>query len=374
MIDFIRVVPENQLVKQRVLERIAHFIDGGDYIDGEPVREFERQFAHYVGCRYAVGVNSGTDALILAMKALGIGSGDEVITVSLTFPATIMAILQCGAVPVLIDVNEHLTMDPDRIEACITPRTKAIMPVHYTGKLADMRAICRIARQYGLFVVEDAAQAAGAHLEGRPAGSWGDVGCFSFFPTKNLSTIGDGGMVVCNRKRLADRVRLLRNFGRSDRETFKIPGINSRLDTIHAIVLMEKLRFADDWNRKRIAIADRYRAALQNVLAMPVTRPDEREVFHFFIGRLRQGRNGTVIRKALEQGVDLRVHYVRPVHRQPFWKRGEGRVSDLRMTEKLARIMLTLPCYPSLTEREQQRVIDFLQKGEWRNESSRGKV
>lgn len=362
MLDFIRVAPENHRIKAAVLDKLSSFIDSGDYIQGQAVRDFEAQFAKAAGVKYAIGVNSGTDALFLSLKALEIGPGDEVITVALTFPATVMAILNCGAIPVLVDIDDTLNIDPDAIKAHITPRTRAIMPVHWTGKMADMKRIMAIAERHQLAVIEDAAQAFGAFRDHRAAGSWGQLGCFSFFPTKNLSTMGDGGMITTNDAALNAKIRLLQDFGRVDREHFGICGYNSRLDTLHALILLEKMNYIDEWNQKRIQLAERYTQSLSERYGTPQTEADEQQVYHLYICKNHIHQNIELVALAREAGIDFRIHYREPIHLQDFIKDQPVRVTPLPKTDALTRHILTLPCFPDLRPEEQEKIIDFLMK------------
>jgi UDP-2-acetamido-2-deoxy-ribo-hexuluronate aminotransferase len=361
--DYLRIIPENLEVKAEIMAQISDFIDSGEYISGKAVKEFEQAFAEYCKVKYAIGVNSGTDALFLSLKALGIGQGDEVITTSLTFPATLMAILNSGATPVMIDINDTLNMDPEQIEPNITEKTRAVMPVHYTGKMTDMKKISQIAKKNNLFMIEDSAQACGAFINNKPAGSWGDTGCFSFFPTKNLSTLGDGGIITTNNKTLWKKLNLLKNFGRTDRETFKIAGFNTRLDTIHAIILKEKLKHVDRWNNKRIEIARYYQKHLSGIMRFARTSEHEKEVYHFCIGCLKKGNNFDLLTHAEKNGIDLRIHYQRLVHQQPFIKDKKHRIGSLKFSKKAAGNMVSLPCFPSLRKEEQDKIIQVVKAG-----------
>ena len=339
---------------------IGRVLHGGHYILGEEVTAFEAEFASAVGCRFGVGVGSGTEALCLALRACGIGPGHEVITTSHTAVATVAAIDQCGATPVLVDIErDYYTLDATQVETAITARTKAIMPVHLYGQPADLRRICAIARQAGLFVIEDCAQAHGARLEDRPVGSWGDVACFSFYPTKNLGAIGDGGLVTTSDQRIAERVQLLRQYGWRTRYVSDEPGGNSRLDELQAAVLRVKLRHLEADNLRRAAFARQYDLGLASpAVGLPVRRPGAHHVFHLYVVR-------SPVRDALraflaENGVGTAVHYPVPIHLQPAYCGRLGREGTFPQTEQAAREILSLPMYPQLTEAQVATVCDTI--------------
>jgi dTDP-4-amino-4,6-dideoxygalactose transaminase len=335
---------------QAVLER-------GWYIRGDEGRAFEAEFAAYHGSAGAVGVASGTDALHLALVACGIGAGDEVITVSHTAVATVAAIEQAGASPVLADIDpDFYTLAPAAFEAAITPRTKAVIPVHLYGQPADLAPIVRIAHEHGVRVIEDCAQAHGARYRGRPVGTWGDLACFSFYPTKNLGALGDGGLVLTADPAMTERVRLLSEYGWAERFVSHVTGWNSRLDELQAAVLRVKLRHLDADNTARACLADAYDVALRaEHLGAPKRRPDATHVFHLYVVR-------SADRDALQgflraRGVAALVHYPVPVHLQPAY-RGRLRGSDhLPETEQAAREVLSLPIYPELAREDLDAVV-----------------
>ncbi len=333
--------------------RVAH---SGSYILGAEVTAFEQEFAHYCGTDYAVGVASGYDSLILALRALGIGAGDEVITVSHTFISTVLAILAVGAVPILVDVDpKTLLMDCLQIKKKITSKTKAILPVHLYGNVVDMDSVMAIARTHHLFIVEDACQSHGSLYKGKHAGSIGDIGCFSFYPSKNLGAIGDGGVLVTNSSRVATRVKILRNVGQQKKYLHVIRGYNSRLDALQAAILRVKLRHLDEWNKQRRMIAATYRAAFAHLPVRCVEVPKNVQPnYHQFVIELP--RRERLARYLAERGIDTGIHYPIPIHLQPCMKSLGLRRGDLPATEACAAHILSLPMFPQLTPHEIKRV------------------
>ena len=344
--------------QEEIDQALKRTLDKGWFILGEEVRAFEREFAAYIGVDHGIGVGSGTEALHLALAACGIKQGDEVITVSHTAVATVAAVEMTGASPVLVDIEpQFYSLDPARLEQAITSRTRAIVPVHLYGQPADLGAILKIARRHRLRVVEDCAQAHGALYDGRRAGSWGDIGCFSFYPTKNLGALGDGGMVVTKDLELAEKVRLLREYGWAERYVSSIPGWNSRLDELQAAVLRVKLRHLDSDNETRARHAARYNDALRTPAAVtPLVRPLARHVYHLYV--IRCPRRDELQAFLKQKGIGALVHYPVPVHLQPAY-RGRLKGSDsLPESERAAREVLSLPMYPELSAAELQAVID----------------
>jgi dTDP-4-amino-4,6-dideoxygalactose transaminase len=352
--------------KQEIDAAVLRVLEKGWYILGQEVEAFESEFASYSNAKYAIGVGSGSEALHLALRACDIGPGDEVITVAHTAVATVAAIEWCGASPVLVDIEpDYFTIDPGKIKVLIGPRTKAIIPVHLYGQSAALDAVMDVARRCGLRVIEDCAQAHGARYCDKPLGSWGDLGCFSFYPTKNLGAMGDGGAVVTSDRELAEKVRLLREYGWSDRYVSRIAGWNSRLDEIHAALLRVKLRYLDAGNAARSRFASLYCEGLAGTpVAAPRRRPNATHVYHQYVVRSPE-------RDALQaflktQGVGALVHYPAPIHLQPAY---EGRLrgrDDLQQTERAAREVLSLPIYPELSEPEQDHVIQSIKAYPWR--------
>jgi len=339
-------------IKAELDEAAARVLAGGWYILGPEVRAFEAEFAAFCGVGHAIGVGNGTEALYLALVALGVGAGDEVISVANAADYEPLTILQAGARPVFVDVDERTyTIEPELLEAAITPRTKAIMPVHLYGRMADMAAIMAVAERHGLPVIEDCAQAHGAQLAGRVAGSIGVCGCFSFYPSKNLGALGDGGMITTNDAELAAKLRRLRMYGWEKRyHTVDPGGINSRLDEIQAALLRVKLRHLADWNNARRRIAQRYNQLLADTdLLLPDLPSDESHVFHLYVVQTEQRDS---LQAALQQrGVETAIHYPLPAHLQPVYQ-GLAEPGSLPITERLAGTVLSLPIYPELTDAE----------------------
>jgi dTDP-4-amino-4,6-dideoxygalactose transaminase len=335
---------------------IARVMESGWYILGQEVSTFEQEFATYIGVGFGVGVGSGTEALHLALRACGIKSGDEVITVSHTAVATIAAIELCGARPVLIDIDPcAFTMDPNQIARAITSRTKAIVPVHLYGYVADMPTIRSIADQHGLRVIEDCAQSHGAAYGKRKSGAWGDMAAFSFYPTKNLGAFGDGGMVVTNDPDLAERVRLLREYGWRRRYVSEIRGLNSRLDELQAAILRVKLKYLDQWNEERRRKARIYSRMLENTeVSCPVEKEPGRHVYHLYVIRTKK-RDG-LHAFLQEKGIGTLIHYPVPIHLQKAYKDLGYRKGDLPLTELCSRKILSLPFFPEMTESEIEEV------------------
>jgi len=346
--------------KEEILEAIERVLEGGNYILGPEVEKFEKSFAAYCGADYAVGVSSGTDALILALRALDIGPGDEVITVSHTALATVAAIIASGATPVLVDIDPSCyTMDPECFQRAITSRTKAVIPVHLYGQPSDMDAITKIAREHGLFVIEDCAQAAGAIYKGMRVGSIGDAGCFSFYPTKNLGAIGDGGMVVSKNAGLAQRIRRLRQYGWDEKRTTDEPGLNSRLDEIQAAILNVKLKSLDEDNARRRGIAQLYNEGLAGLpIALPNEHPDTTHVYHLYVIACKE--RDQLQKRLADSGVLAGVHYPVPGHRHGGYV-GKATVSPkgLPITEELGATIVSLPIYPELSRCNVNEIISL---------------
>ena len=330
-------------------------LDGGRYVLGPETAAFEMEFAAWVGVGHAVGVANGTDALHLALRALGVGHGDEVITVSHTAVATAAAITLAGAVPVLCDIEaDTLTLDPALIERLITARTRAIIAVHLYGQAAGMDTILEIAKRRGVPVIEDCAQAHGARYQGRRVGTLGALACFSFYPTKNLGAIGDGGAVVTGDEALGAKLRLLREYGWAERYVSHSEGWNSRLDELQAAILRVKLRYLDADNASRRRIAARYGAELADTgLVLPVTREGSEHVYHLYV--VRSDRRDALNAHLQARGIAAGIHYPVPIHLQPAY-RSTPPVS-LPVTERAAREVLSLPIYPELSDTEVSTVV-----------------
>ncbi len=356
-VPFIDLKRGYQALQPDIDQGIQSVLSSGYFILGEQVKALENAFAAYCDVQYAVGVASGTDALHLALRACGIGHKDEVITVANTCVPTITAITQTGATPVLVDTHpDTFTIDPNRIEQAITPLTRAILPVHLYGRCADMAPILDIAQYYGLRVIEDCAQAHGATYWGDKAGSLGDAGCFSFYPTKNLGAFGDGGMVVTNDPKIAEQVRLLRSYGETSRYQHQIKGFNSRLDEIQAAVLLAKLPYLDRANARRGEIAAAYHQGLQETgIRCPENGSDYGHIHHLYVVRVA---NRDHFRAFLqERGIATLVHYPTPIHLQPAYKEFASMMPQLPETEQASQEIVSLPIFPEMNESEVNQVI-----------------
>ena len=339
---------------------IQRVLESGWYILGREVEAFEQEFAAYIGVHHAIGVGSGTNALELALRACGVGAGDLVFTVSHTAVATVAAVELVGAMPVLVDIDPATyTLDPNCLEAALshppagTP--KAIIPVHLYGYPADMPAILDLARRHGLYVIEDCAQSHGATLAGRMTGAWGDIAAFSFYPTKNLGALGDGGMIMTDNPALAERVRLLQQYGWRERYISDIPGGNSRLDELQAAVLQVKLRYLDEENACRQRLARTYNTILADTeLSVPAIHLGATHVYHQYVVRLPQRE---ALRTYLRQeAIGTLIHYPAPVHVQPAYRNRLPLVAPLPWTEEIVPQVLSLPMFPQLREEQVQRV------------------
>lgn len=335
-------------IQDEIDEALARVIKHSAFIGGEDLRQFEKEFAAYCEAKACVGVGNGTDALYLTLRALGIGPGDEVITVAHTFIATAETISLTGARPVFVDVREDtMVMDADLLEAAITARTRAIVPVHLYGQPCDMDRIMEIARRHRLKVVEDAAQAHGARWRGRRAGTFGDAGCFSFFPGKNLGAYGDGGAVVSLDENLIQCIRKLANHGRVDKYIHESEGVNSRLDGLNAAVLRVKLRHLDEWNSARRRHAAQYLKLLRGSAILPQVDPRAEPVWHLFV--IGAPQRDFVLAALQERGIAAGVHYPIPLHRQPAYEHLQISEGDLPITERVAANIISLPLYPEMT-------------------------
>ena len=305
------------------------------FILGKNVAAFEKEFAAYLGAKYAIGVSSGTEAIHLTLRACGIQSGDEVITVANTAVPTVCGITSAGVKPVFVDIDpETYNMDPGQIENIISPRTKAILPVHLYGQSADMDPILQIAKKHNLKVIEDACQAHGAEYKGKKAGTLGDAGCFSFYPSKNLGAYGDGGMVVTNNKDIADKLYLLRNYGQKDRYHHYLKGFNSRLDEIQAAVLRVKLKYLDGWNDKRRKLTRLYNSLLRDIVDTPIEKDFAKHIYHLYVIRTK---NRDPLQKYLkEKEIGTNIHYPIPIHEQEAYKDLGYKKREFPITENYA--------------------------------------
>jgi dTDP-4-amino-4,6-dideoxygalactose transaminase len=341
------------------LKDVRELVLSGDFTLGPPLKEFEQRFAHLMEAPHAIGVGTGTDAIAMSLKILGVGPGDEVITTPNTFIATVGAIVMTGARPAFVDSEDGYVIDPSKIEAAITPRTKAIVPVHYTGNVADMPAIMQIARKHNLVVVEDACQSIMGAIDGKRVGSWGSTAAFSLHPLKNLNVWADGGVIVTHSTELAEKLRLYRNHGLINRDEVVTFGVNCRLDTIQAVVGNRLIGQTRQITERRIANARRYDEAfggLGEFINVPRRRPGVRHVFHLYVLRVKQ--RDELLAYLRKNGVDAKIHYPVPVHLQKAaahlgYKRG-----DFPKAEEHARTALTLPGHQHLTDNEVDYVIE----------------
>jgi dTDP-4-amino-4,6-dideoxygalactose transaminase len=347
-VPFVDLHTQFEALSPAIQQSIYEVLNTTSFIQGGHVHQFEHSFAAYVGAEHALGVGNGTDALYLALRASGIGPGDEVITAANTFIATTEAITGVGATIVLVDVDPvSYTIDPALVAAAVTPRTKAIIPVHLYGQPADMNAIMAIADRYGIVVIEDACQAHGAWYEGQRVGTIGDIGCFSCYPGKNLGAYGDAGIVVTNDDALAERLRLLANHGSMTKYYHEIEGWNSRLDTIQAAVLGVKLPYLDAWNDARRRHADRYTSLLAGTgIQTPVVYHGD-HVWHLYV--VETANRSELAMRLQERGVATGVHYPVPLHLQPAYRRLGLDAGSFPVTEAAAERILSLPMFPELT-------------------------
>jgi dTDP-4-amino-4,6-dideoxygalactose transaminase len=356
-VPFVDLAAQYASIADEVRAAIDGVLEQTDFILGRDVRAFEEEFAAYCGAARAVGVDSGTSAIELALRACGIGPGDEVLIPANTFIATALAVSYTGARPVLVDVApDSCTLGPGQIRRAISTRTKAIVPVHLYGHPADMDPILDLAHDFGLLVVEDACQAHGACYKGRRVGALGDAAAFSFYPGKNLGAYGDGGMVVTNDPRIADAVELLRNYGQKEKYVHLSQGFNRRLDSVQAAILRVKLRYLDAWNAARAAHARTYRELLAGIA---VVQPTEAEwasaVWHLFV--IRTPRRDELRQHLCKQGIDTGIHYPVPIHLQPAYRDLGHQRGAFPMTECLSQQILSLPMYAELTNEDIEQVV-----------------
>jgi dTDP-4-amino-4,6-dideoxygalactose transaminase len=359
-VPFVDLRREYSLIKDEINTKINEVLQSGHFILGENVKAFEKEFSNYCNAKYGVGVASGTDALLLSLKALDIKEGDEVITVANTFTATVDAISRSGATPVLVDINpETYNITVEKIKSKITDKTKVIIPVHLYGQPADMDPILEISEKYDLKVVEDACQAHGAEYKGRMVGSLGDAACFSFYPSKNLGAYGDGGMVVTNNEEIVEKIKMLREYGQSKKYHHDLIGYNSRLDEIQAAVLRVKLKYLDKNNEERRKHAKLYNELLVNTsLFTPIELPYVKHVYHLYVIRCKE-------RDKLQQflssrGVSTGIHYPIPVHLQKAYSYLGYRLGAFPIVEKYANEILSLPMFPQLMGEEIEYVCDCI--------------
>ena len=362
-VPFVNYPEHYRRIWDEVMEAIKEALSNGDLILRDQLRQFEENIASFVGMKYGVGVNSGTDALFLSLKAAGVGRGDEVITVAHTFVATVSAIDYCGAKPILVDIGEDMNMDGEQLEEAISPRTKAIIPVHLNGRLCDMEKLAAIANEHDLLIIEDAAQALGATFDGKKAGSFGLTGCFSFYPAKMLGAAGDGGIAVTNDEEIAEKIRLLRDHGyqRSTGEMLCY-GYNSRLDNVQAAILDVKLKYLPKWIDRRRELANRYHLGLSDLPELklpPPPRFNDRlyDVYQNYVIRTKE--RDRLVAHLEESDVEIMISWPKPMHHHDALGLKNF---HLPKTEQISNEVLSLPMYPELSDEQVDIVIDVMHK------------
>ena len=360
LVPFLDLKAQFRAIGPELPAAVSRVLESGSYVLGQTVEAFEQEFAAYCGTRHAVAVNSGTSALHLALLAAGIGAEDEVVTVPMTFVATVAAILYAGATPRFVDVEpDTLTMDAAALQGAITPRTKAIIPVHLHGRMAEMDRILEVARARGLIVIEDAAQAHGAEYGGRRAGSLGDLGCFSFYPGKNLGACGEGGAVVTDSPDMAQKMRILRDWGQAERYHHVLRGFNYRMDSIQGAVLAVKLRHLENWTEARRRVALHYDALLADTaVGRPAAAEGREHVWHVYAVRTRE--RDRVRQRLGECGIATGIHYPIPVHMQPAYADLGYGPGSFPISESFAAETLSLPLFPELTRGQIELVCGTL--------------
>jgi dTDP-4-amino-4,6-dideoxygalactose transaminase len=361
-VPFLDLKAQTEQIRKEVIEAIEDTIDSSMFVLGPQLEQFEKSFSQYCGCGHAIGVSSGTAALHVALVALGIGPGDEVVTAPNTFIATIEAILHAGAKPVLADVREDtFCIDPKSVESAITAKTKAIIPIHLFGQPCDMDALCSLAEQQGLFIVEDACQAHGAVFKGRKAGTLGHAAAFSFYPSKNLGAFGDGGAVTTNAAEIAERIKALRHHAQFEKNQHSTIGYNYRLDCIQAAVLRVKLRYLDEWNEKRREIANRYMSGLASTdFRFQEIVPETVSSYH--IVAVRHPNCQLVLDALDENKIGWGKHFAVPVHLQPGYRFLGYEEGSFPVCENLAVELISLPVFPEMTHSQVDYVVDTLSK------------
>lgn len=360
-VQFVDFSEQYQIIKGEVDTGLKKVFEAGNFIMGKEVKDFENEFAAYCDSKYGVGVNSGTDALYLAMAALGIQEGDEVILPTFTFIATALCVSYGGATPVFVDIEpDTYNIDPKALKKAITKKTKAIIPVHIYGQAANMDEILAIAKEHNLKVVEDSAQAHGARYKGKRIGSLGDVSCFSFYPTKGLGAFGDGGMIVTSNEQIYKNSLMLRDYGREGRYEHKIKGYNSRLDTVQAVILSAKLKRLDQWNEMRAKMADLYRAELKDAkgIVTPIAKSDRTHVYQTFAVRIKN--RDKVLDGLKDKKIGALIHYPIPLHLQEAYKELGYKKGDFPVAESVSAEILSIPMFPHISAEQVKYVCNTL--------------
>ena len=363
MIPFVDLKTQYRSIEKDIKKEIEKVLERGDFILGEAVDRFEESFAHFCDSKYCIGVSSGTEALGISLRVLGIGQGDEVITAANTFIATVLAISYVGAKPVLVDINPRdYNINLEKIEKHITSKTKAILPVHLYGRAVEMDKLLTIANKHKLAVIEDAAQAHGATYNEKKVGSFGVIGCFSFYPGKNLGAYGDAGAITTSDKSLYEKVKMLRNYGSSKKYHHDFIGYNNRLDTIQAAILSVKLKHLDDWNKKRINNAKLYNQKLQGIgdLVLPVINQDPTSVFHLYVVRTKS--RDELLKFLNNNSVQCGIHYPIPIYAQKAYSYLGCSSEDFLVTDRFSKEILSLPMYPELSQEQIDTVVELINK------------
>lgn len=352
MIPLVDIARQDKKIVPQIIKSIRKVIKRGDFILGEDVEKFEEEFANYCGVKHCIGVASGTDAILLALRALGIGSGDEVIIPANTFISTVLPVIYLGAKPVLIDIDKDTyNINVSKIEEKISKNTKAIISVHLFGQIAEMDKIIKIAKKHKLFVIEDAAQAHGSTFKNKKAGSFSDIACFSFYPGKNLGAYGDSGAIVTNDKTLADKIKVLRNIGQVKKYTHVEKGYNSRLDTLQAAVLRIKLRELDKWNKERRSLAALYNRLLSGLpVSIPIQADGSISNYHLYV--IRVSRRDSLLKYLHERKIFAGIHYPVPIHLHKALRDLPYKKGDFPVTEKYSKEILSLPIFPGMSKKE----------------------
>lgn len=362
-VPFIDFSQQYQIIKEEIDVGLKSVFERGAFILGQEEKDFELDFARYCDASYGIGVNSGTDALYLALGCIDVGPGDEVILPSFTFIATALCVSYTGATPVFVDIEEETyNIDPERFQEAVTDRTKAVIPVHLYGQPANMKEIAALAKDRDIKVIEDAAQSHGATYNGKKVGSLGDIACFSFYPTKGLGAFGDGGMIVTDNKEVNDKAFMLRDCGRKEKYDHVIKGFNSRLDTVQAVVLAAKLKRLDEWNKKRNKIAAIYSDLLKDIdnVVCPIIKEDRTHVFQTFAVRVKN--RDKVLEAMKKKGIGVLVHYPIPVHLQGAYSEMGYKKGDIPVSEKIADEILSLPMFPHMKIEQVEYVCGSLRE------------
>lgn len=361
-ISLVDLTEQHLILKNKIDQALNKIFSSGTFILGQEVEQFEQEFASYCDVKYCIGVASGSDAILLSLHALGIGSGDEIITVPNTFISTVLPILSLGAKPVFVDIDpKTYQIDPSLLEQAINQKTKAIIPVHLYGIPAQMDLIMKIAKKHGLYILEDACQAHGSMLENKKCGGFGDIAAFSFYPGKNLGAAGDGGGIVTNNKKLAEKIRVMRNIGQAKKYKHDMLGYNSRLDTIQAAILKIKLKNLDQWNAKRRKLANTYNKFLKDLVILP-PKLDTGYLENFHLYVIRVSKRNNLLGYLYSKGIKCGIHYPIPLHLQKPLKFLGYKRGDFPIAEKMAKEVLSLPMYPELKKEQIEYICKHIKK------------